>query len=122
MNHGLAFNTVAVILLDDRRPIGGLALLDHGRAVTVPVVIVPMTFTHRHAGANRPHSHADLIGHRRNGEGTEGCGNQQILLHDLLLKLSNSRTNGWAPEPFQWNLGGGPGFSPRQKESRPKGV
>ena len=55
MNRGLAFNAVLTILLDDRFPVTGLALLDDRRAVAVAVpVVIPVPFADSYASADRP--------------------------------------------------------------------
>src|ERR1700688_1631402 len=92
MNGGLAFNAVLTLLLDDRSPVTGLMLLDDGRSVAIAVpVVVPMAFAHGYAGADRPGANADLVRHRGHRKRAHGCGNKQILLHDVSFPIGTGR-------------------------------
>src|ERR1019366_7593617 len=84
MDDGLGFDAVTMILLDDRGAVARLTLLDHltlANAIAVAVV----AFTNRHTGADRANANANLIRQRGRRESANRRGNQQNLLHIVLL-------------------------------------
>jgi hypothetical protein len=63
----------------------GLTLPDHGAiAIAIPVVVA-VTLANGYTGPNGTNANADFIGQCRRCKGANRRGNQQKLLHDVLL-------------------------------------
>jgi hypothetical protein len=87
MDHGFLAITVTIFSLDDGRGLG-LALLDHGRAVTIPIAIAMLADSH--ACADGTDANADLIGQCGRCERANNPRGEKILLHSVLLIICSS--------------------------------
>src|SRR4029077_19255973 len=76
-----------MLLLDHGGPIARLALLDDSLVAGPVAINIAMALAYGDAGAHRTSLDADFVRQRRSGHRADGRGNQQNLLHFVLLQI-----------------------------------